>query len=101
MSLTLELPESLQSRLERVLQRGGNLEQFALAAISTALDSLEGHEKTLEEEQAWWGALSPEQKQAEIEILRKSVEACDQGRKSPEAEVFVRIRHAKLTQERA
>jgi hypothetical protein len=100
MSLTLELPESLQNRLERVIHRGGNAEQFALAAISTALDSLEGHEKTQAEEQAWWASLSSDQKQAEIEILRKSLEACGQGRKSPEAEVFARIRRAKLAQEK-
>jgi predicted transcriptional regulator len=84
MTLNIELPEELASRLAAAGIRSDEASRYALAALTEVVDHAEMR--------AWWDDLSAEERLKEAAKTRESLAAADAGRCRPAAEVYARVR---------
>ena len=84
MTLNIELPEELASRLDAVGIRSDDASRYAIAALTEVADHAEMR--------AWWDGLNAEDRGDEAAKTRQSLAAIDSGRYSPAAEVHDRVR---------
>lgn len=78
MSITIELPDEVETALrEEAARTGRTVETVAAARL---LDSIAS------EDADWWANLTQAQRQAEVDALRRSQAAADAGRERPLSE---------------
>jgi len=84
MTLNIELPDELVSRLDAAGIRSEEASRYAIAALTEVADHAEVR--------AWWDGLNAEDRGDEAAKTRNSLAAIDAGRCSPAVEVYARVR---------
>ena len=84
MTVTIDVPDELASRLIAAGIHAADARRYAITALEEAVDNAEVRE--------WWDRLSAQEREAEIAKTEASLADADSGRTSTAEAVYARVR---------